>query len=319
MLKHFGRGQSTAYYVAPQPWAGEPGTPDPAKIEELHKALTKAVESWEKDVPEPLKPENVNFFAESHISARLTAGNFPEYWNGEPFKFTDEEQKRLKMFFETSRLAAEMVRKDLPGRKVMIPWGDPGFVVPILRANFPKNLIDGSSIDVPNFERLPEMQLYDNAIHRLYELRAEYKKFGMDNPQLWFCEGIFVPTEVGACSYREQMDIYTRSSLISIAYGVQRFLLELVRLRLRELLRRRALWRLRHPAAHPVLRSQARVRVVRDDDRQAQRGELRRLREDRLADDLLPAFQARNPRAHLRAVDRPREAAGDADAGGRCG
>jgi len=222
MLKHWGKGQSTAYYVAGQPWAAE--TPnDPAKIEGLRKELLKAVETWEKDTPEPLKPACVNFFCESHISARLTAGNFPEYWNGEPFQYTDEEKQRLKMFFETARLAAGMVQKELPGRKVMIEWGDPGFVIPLLRAGFPTNLVDGSSLDAPGFERLPEMQLYDNVVHRMYELVTEYKKVGITKPELWYCEGAFVPTEPGAVSWREQMDIYNRWALINLAYGVTRF------------------------------------------------------------------------------------------------
>jgi hypothetical protein len=182
MLKHWGKGQTTAYHVSPQPWAAD--TPnDPVKIEELRKSLLKAVDDWEKDTPKPLKPANISFFAEPHISPRLTAGNFPESSNDEPFQHPDEEKQRLKMFFETSRLVAGMVRKELPGRKVMIPWGDPGFVIPLLRASFPTNLIDGSSVDVPNFERLPEQQLYDNTVHRMYELATEYKKVGDHQPR----------------------------------------------------------------------------------------------------------------------------------------
>src|SRR5438046_3101002 len=113
------------------------------------------------------------------------------------------------MFMETARLAGEYLRKTHPDRRLLIGWADPGFVIPLLRAGFPKDLIDGSSLDVPNFERLPEMQLADNVVHRLYELKTEYKKFGMDHPHLQACEGTFVPTEPGAVSFREQMDIYT--------------------------------------------------------------------------------------------------------------
>jgi len=57
----------------------------------------------------------------------------------------------------------------------------------------------------------------------LYTLRKEYEKVGIHNPRLPYVEGIFVPTEVGACSWREQMDIYNRWALISMAYGVNEF------------------------------------------------------------------------------------------------
>ena len=222
MDKHWGRGQSTAYYVAPQAWAAE-GTHDPEKVATFQKEIMANVDQWEKDVPDAFRPDCIQFFAEPHISPRLTAGNFPEYWNGEPFVYTEEETQRLRMFMETARIAAETYRETLPDRTLLIPWGDPGFAIPLLRAGFPTNLIDGCGIDVPNFERLPEMQLADNVVHRLYALRKEFEKVGMTNPALQVCEGAFIPTEPGACTWREQMDIYNRWTLLDLAYGVTRF------------------------------------------------------------------------------------------------
>lgn len=222
MLKHWGKGQSTAYYVMPQAWAAE-DTHKPEDIQKFQQEIEKAFTTWEADVPDQLKPDNVNYFTESHISPRLTAGAWPEYFGDPPFVYTAEEKSRTRMLFETARIASEYLRKTHPDRKLLIGWGDPGMVIPLLRAGFPKNLIDGSSLDVPNFERLPEMQLKDNAVHRLYMLTQEYKKFGMEKPRLQVCEGAFVPTEPGAVSYREQMDIYTRWNLIDMAYGVDKF------------------------------------------------------------------------------------------------
>src|SRR5205814_4935912 len=51
----------------------------------------------------------------------------------------------------------------------------------------------------------------------------EYEKVGISRPVLQYVEGIFVPTEPGAVTYREQMDIYHRWTLLSMAYGVNRF------------------------------------------------------------------------------------------------
>jgi hypothetical protein len=127
------------------------------------------------------------------------------------------------MFLVTAKCAAEAIRQKWPELKILIPWGDALFVGPLLRAGFPKNLIDGSGIDTPGFERLPEMQLHQISVHRLHELRKEYARAGIPNPRLQYCEGIFVPTEPGSVSWREQMDLYNRWVLISMAYGVKHF------------------------------------------------------------------------------------------------
>jgi hypothetical protein len=220
--KHWGRVQGSPYIVAPQEFLGE-DNPDPAKIEKFKQEVIANVNQWEKDLTPEMKPDHEYFYAEAHISSRLTAGNFPEYFGDPPFVYTDEEKKRLKMFMETTRIGAETLKAAFPGRKMIIEYGDPLFPIPLMRAGFPKNLIDGSGLDVPSFERLPEMQLKDNAVHRLYQLKKEYEKFGIAKPQLQAVEGTFVPTEPGSCTWREQMDYYNRWSLIDMAYGVNRF------------------------------------------------------------------------------------------------
>jgi hypothetical protein len=67
------------------------------------------------------------------------------------------------------------------------------------------------------------MQLHQISVHRLYELRREFAKAGISEPRLQYTEGTFVPTEPGSVSWREQMDLYNRWALISMAYGVKRF------------------------------------------------------------------------------------------------
>ena len=163
------------------------------------------------------------FGTEPHLSARLTAGNIPEYWSEKPLVLTPEETQAVERFTRLARAGTEMARQHMPDKKLLIPWGDPGFVWPLLRAGFPKELIDGSGLDLPLFEHLPEQQLHEQSVHRLYCLKKEYAKAGIPNPQLPYVEGIFVPTEPGAVTWREQMDMYTRWTLISLAYGVKRF------------------------------------------------------------------------------------------------
>ncbi|MCX7706002.1 MAG: hypothetical protein N2115_07095, partial [bacterium] len=220
--KHWTRVPAGAWEVSPQQWA-EQEPYDQTKYDEYKKKVIEVYTKARNAVPEQYRPDHVYFFPEPHISNRMTAGNYPEYWGEPGFVPTEEEQKRIRMHFITAKCAAEAIRQTWPDLKILIPWGDPLFVVPLLRAGFPKNLIDGSGLDICGFERLPEQQLHQISVHRLYVLKKEYEKFGKPDPDLRYCEGIFVPTEIGACSWEEQMNIYNRWALISIAYGVKKF------------------------------------------------------------------------------------------------
>jgi hypothetical protein len=220
--KHWARVPCGAWEVSPQEWARQE-PPDPKKCAEFQKAVALAYRRARAAVPEEFRPDHVYFFPEPHVSQRVTEGNVPSYWGAPDHALTTEEKESLRVYMNTARCAAEAVRREWPGLKVLIPWGDPLFCVPLLRAGFPRDLIDGSGLDNPGFERLPEMQLHQICLHRLYELRREYARAGIALPRLQYCEGIFVPTEVGAVSWREQMDLYNRWALLSMAYGVRRF------------------------------------------------------------------------------------------------
>jgi len=220
--KHWTRIPAGAWEVSPQEWAAEQPY-DQAKYDDYKKKVIEAYTKARNVVPEQYRPDHVFFFPEPSISNRMTAGNYPEYWGEQGFQPTEDELKRIRMHFITAKCAAEAIRETWPELKILIPWGDPLFIVPLLRAGFPKELIDGSGLDICGFERLPEQQLHQISVHRLYELLKEYEKAGIPNPDLRYCEGIFVPTEIGACSWDEQMDIYNRWVLISMGYGVKKF------------------------------------------------------------------------------------------------
>src|SRR5262249_53576942 len=192
--KHWGPVSAGAWEVSPQEWARQ-DPPDPKKYADYQKTVIEAFTKARAAVPAELRPDHVYFFPEPHVSQRLTEGNYAAYWNATGPPLTADEKERLRMFFVTAKCAAEAVRKTWPELKVLIPWGDALFAVPLLRAGFPRNLTDGSGIDTPGFERLPEMQLHQIAVHRLYELKKEYARAGIKDPLLQYCEGIFVPTE----------------------------------------------------------------------------------------------------------------------------
>jgi len=195
--------------------AADPAGSTAALIEALRKDKTPSGDGVE--------PEFMTFFPEPHISRDLTAGNLPDYWGEPAYQMNAEEQAQFKLHWDMLLNGARAVKKEWPDMKVLIPWGDPLYVVPFLRAGFPKELVDGTGLDIPNFERLPEQQLHQISLHRLYQTREEFRKAGIPNPQMHFLEGFFVPTEPGAVNWRDQMDIYTRGLLISMGYGVQRF------------------------------------------------------------------------------------------------
>jgi len=209
---------ASAWPISPQwEWAGA----DPlnqAKYDEFKKTSLEAFRKAQGD-----NPEYVTFFPEPHISRDLTAGACPPDYYGEKYTLTDKEQESLRVFFNTSKSAAESIREAWPNTKICIPWGDPLFSVALLRAGFPKNLIDGSGLDMIGFERLPEQQLAQMSTHRLYILKEEYKKAGITDPMLVYIEGIFSPTEPGALTWEEQAERYHRWTLLSMAYGVERF------------------------------------------------------------------------------------------------
>ncbi|HQY60218.1 MAG TPA: hypothetical protein PK141_02400 [Polyangiaceae bacterium] len=213
---HWDRVGTNAFIVAAQPW---PAARRPA----LGKAALKEWREWDAAIPPRHRPDHVTLFPEPSLSARMTIAHPPEYWGEKPLTPTAEEREQISTLVQTAKLAAATARVGRQGAKVLVPWGDPGFVWPLLRAGLSKDVVDGSGLDVPGFERIPERQLHEQSLHRLYWVRREYAKAGIPEPDLRFVEGIFVPTEPGAVSWREQMDIYHRWSLLSMAYGVKRF------------------------------------------------------------------------------------------------
>ena len=190
---------------------------DPASIEAYSNATMKELHRHYDN------PDFVSFFAEPAISREMTAGHPPDYWGEPPYRMSEAESNSLANVMKTSAYVADMVRKTWPKAKILIPWGDPLFAVPMLRAGFPTNRIDGSALDMIGFERLPEQQIHQMSTHRLYILREEFRKAGIEKPFLAYVEGIFSPTEPGSLTWDEQADRYHRWSLLSMAYGIEQF------------------------------------------------------------------------------------------------
>jgi len=119
---------------------------------------------------------------------------------------------------------AKIVKEHYPNVKTLMPHGNPAFVVHFLRRN-PEvaDLLDGVTVDIPCFERLPEMQFHQVAIHRMYMARNEMFKAGISNPFLPMYEGPCVPSGPGALTNQEQADLSIRDALMLMCYGVDIF------------------------------------------------------------------------------------------------
>ena len=194
---------------------------NPEKPDEITALLLEELRKVE------VKPDALNrsdlapFFAEPGLWPS-TYGNLPEYWGEPEYKLTPNEERIFKKYLDKFLAGARLVRKNWPDVKILLPYGDPLFVIPFLRKSAEaRDLIDGSALDMPGFERMPEQQLHQVCHHRLYELINEYRRWGK-KPVLAVVEGTFAPTLPGALTYDEQADIYTRNFLIYFAYGVYR-------------------------------------------------------------------------------------------------
>jgi len=187
-------------------------------------AVKKAIDKLKENESTPnkiVRTDIVRFFPEPHIG-RLVGGVFPDYWGDPEIEYTDHELERMALYARTFRLGAEAIRKEWPDVKLLLPHGDVIFAPQIMRRH-PEihQYVDGVAVDMPNFERLPEMQLHQVCNNRLWLMHQEFKKYGK-KPFLELREGPAVPTYPGSVSEDTQADYYPRIFMQMMAYGCQR-------------------------------------------------------------------------------------------------
>ncbi|MCE9562772.1 MAG: hypothetical protein K8U57_12065 [Planctomycetes bacterium] len=167
------------------------------------------------------RPLFLSFYAEPSIGP-VTHGIFPKFIGEPETPFTPYEKERYDLFLNGFVEGAKIVREHFPGVKCLLPHGDPAFSMHFLQRNQKEvaPLIDGVCVDIPCFERLPEQQFHQVALHRLYMTRKEMADAGIRKPLLPMYEGPCVPSGPGALTDQEQADITIRNSLVLLAYGV---------------------------------------------------------------------------------------------------
>ncbi|HEV7405378.1 MAG TPA: hypothetical protein VGO11_20715, partial [Chthoniobacteraceae bacterium] len=193
------------------------------KSEGLEKARAAFVEELKKRESKPgpnSRPMFLSFYAEPSLGP-ITSGLWPDYYGEPEYQLTPGENDRYQSFLNGFIEGAKIVKQEFPGVKCLLPHGDPMFASHFLRGSAEvRKLIDGVTVDIPFFERLPEQQLHQVSLHRLYMVRNEFTKAGIPNPLLPMYEGPCVPSGPGALSDQEQADLTMRDSLLLMAYGV---------------------------------------------------------------------------------------------------
>lgn len=167
------------------------------------------------------RPIFLSFFPEPSIGP-LTHGIFPKFIGEPETPFTNDEKERYQLFLNGFIEGAKIVREEFPGVKCLLPHGDPAFALHFLQHNRAEvaKYLDGITVDIPCFERLPEQQFHQVSLHRLYMTRKEMTDAGITKPYLPMYEGPCVPSGPGALTDQEQADLTIRNSLILMAYGI---------------------------------------------------------------------------------------------------
>jgi len=197
---------------------------EPDKPEEMKKSFIEHVERYAAPDSAINKQELEFVFGEPNIGY-YTYGNPPEY-AGQPEREMDErESAKFAKYLEQFLFCGGIIRERWPHVKILLPWGDPMFCMPFLRrSKEARELIDGVGIDLGYYERLPEQQLHQCSIHRIWQMHQEWRKARMPKPPiLMTCEGPAIAGAMpGALTMDEQANHTVRCALILTSYGVPR-------------------------------------------------------------------------------------------------
>jgi len=204
-------------------YKGYTGAPtfDPAKPEETAKALIDAMKKNEAKPGPVSKPTYIPFFAEPQIGS-ITTGVWPAYY-GEDYKLSEAEERTLADMKAKFVLGARAIRKEWPNYKLLMPYGDPMNTAIFLKfAPETRELIDGCALDLPGFERMPEQQINQVVLNRLYPIMKDIKQHKPD-PYLVLVEGFCVGSKDIDTGEQGQAEITMRDFLVLMGYGVTRF------------------------------------------------------------------------------------------------
>lgn len=195
---------------------------DPADPEGSGKRLVEAMKKGGMAKPSKIsRPTFVPFFAEPHFG-NITVGVWPSYY-GEEYTLAASEQKIFDDMKAKFLAGAKAIRKEWPDLKLLLPYGDPMVAAVFLRlAPETREYIDGCALDLPGFERLPEQQINQVVLNRMYPIFQDIKKYVKD-PYFTLIEGTCISSKDIDTGERGQAAIGIRDFLVLMGYGVTIF------------------------------------------------------------------------------------------------
>jgi len=205
--RHIGNDQRSA-----QPWAFEDPY-DPEKYAENADQIGKRIAGYlEKD---PVAP-SFAMYIETAITYPLTYG-LPRKFLGEDPTLTEEEARRVKAFKIYGQAVCEGIREHAPDAKIALGWADANMTVPLLAADFPRELFDYIGVDVPVFERTPEMPVREVTANRMWLLAQGKKEYGYEDVPVIHSESLYPSSHPLALGWRRSADHCVRLSVLSLA------------------------------------------------------------------------------------------------------
>lgn len=146
----------------------------------------------------------------------------PRLYGGKPEPRTPEQQARFIDYKTNLIHFAEMFRKVCPGKKLLVPWGNPAFTVAYLNDPETRDLFDGMAFDTAFFLRMPEMQMHGCSLYSLTVMNMEWARLRKDKPLVVAVEGPCISRAApGANTAAEQMNNLLRSVMILTANNVR--------------------------------------------------------------------------------------------------
>lgn len=172
--------------------------------------------------------EAVHLPVYSHLWAEPTGigsdGVYPEFYGEAPRPVAEGHEKAFSNYLAAAAASLKVAKERSPSTKRLLVWGDPCFAIPFLRAEGPvAELIDGIAFDSGFFDRLPEQQVHQCSLHRMYMFLHHWKQVRKEPPFLLSVEGPCVSRVApGSLTAEEQAAHVIRASMILSAYGIDR-------------------------------------------------------------------------------------------------
>ena len=152
-------------------------------------------------------------------------GSLPEFYGEPPLTRTPEEEARFAYYKGIVTNYARVFRQVLPGKKILMPWGNPLFAIPFLQDPDSREAFDGIGFDTAFFDRLPEMQVHQCSLHGLMMPFNHYwRQYRQDPPLLVTVEGPCLGgVKPGALTADQHAAHLPRAILTLAGHGITRF------------------------------------------------------------------------------------------------